>query len=760
MTKGAVNHINHQKELRSKQAFETLMNPSVVNWTIRDYGTDGLVTLHDKIGGDGSAQLSSMHFLVQLKATERDASSFQMQIPVNKIIDWLQSNVPVFLVVFVQNKNAFYFKSINESFSNFLTKNKPGWNAKQTIGISFTADDTLSEDAIKIIRTEVRQRTPKRAMLLPGTYFKLKTMVSKLVERFFELSSPMKFDSVNNSIQQLEKNLDLAMYKVAIMGPSRSGKSTLINCLLKRDISPIGIFQTTGVPLQVVPGAADKVEVFFTNGKKSSHSYSSKIIKDYVSQNENRGNEKKVNFVSVTVVNELLEKGIAFFDVPGMDDPDDDVVTNTLAFVNTFNAIVYVLDVSPAKNGGFLIRSDVKKQLINLTSTLDKVFLVFNKVDELSESRLDETKNYINRELDRWDIAKKVDSKIFYLSAGTALNTILAGRPDASTEGVTNLSGEIWKFILEGNRNGIYSLLSVTKGVRKGISDFESLLKVRLLEADKLDQIQSTIQDIRMRTHEIRSMLKRSSAEAKEALRLLLIHELTTHLGTVENKLRSIPLNQELPPEKETRGEIVMGMHAIFETGNAEFAKRINLAKLDIDRWIETHLKRISEFLNHNTEKRLIDIAGLENMKFPEIDLSMSFGIGVFGAIVGSFISAGAALFVGLLGFIFHRLISVGDSRSRRIAKIMEKARERCNQVIAETTVKYHELVDEYIQAIEKYANEKIILYFSDLKKEMEHLRNSPLSASERVIYGQVFNHLRDLDETIEEVKDEVVTYQ
>jgi hypothetical protein len=58
------------------------------------------------------------------------------------------------------------------------------------------------------------------------------------------------------------------------------------------------------------------------------------------------------------------------------------------------------------------------------------------------------------------------------------------------------------------------------------------------------------------------------------------------------------------------------------------------------------------------------------------------------------------------------------------------------------------------------YANEKIILYFSDLKKEMEHLRDSPLSASERIIYGQVFNHLRNLDETIEEVKEEVISYQ
>ena len=69
MKKGPVYHSSHRKERDSKRNFEKLIEPCVVNWTERDYGVDGLVTLYDRDMPNCNAELDAIHFLVQLKST-------------------------------------------------------------------------------------------------------------------------------------------------------------------------------------------------------------------------------------------------------------------------------------------------------------------------------------------------------------------------------------------------------------------------------------------------------------------------------------------------------------------------------------------------------------------------------------------------------------------------------------------------------------------------------------------------------------------
>ncbi|HEU5292486.1 MAG TPA: DUF4365 domain-containing protein [Cyclobacteriaceae bacterium] len=762
MAKAPINYVTHRKERESARAFEALVDPCVVNWNVRDYGTDCSVQFAEKLRNDGSATLSGLHFFVQLKSTERETSMFSFQTDVSKLVSWSASNVPVALVIYLSNSKRFYYKLISQEFISLLSKTKPDWSTKKTVGIQFNEKDVLSKENLYTkFKDLLNQLGPKHNPLLPGTYFSLKHKAKKLIDDYRAVTSELSFDSPVLTIDRLIEKLDLSIYKVAVVGPSRSGKSTLINCLLKRDISPMGIFQTTGVPIQIIPGSKDQVEIFFLNGKRTRESFSQSVIKSFAAQDENVGNDKKVKFLTVTVVNELLEKGISFYDVPGLDDPDDEILENTYAFVKTFNAVIFVIDISPAQHGGFLIRSDFKSQLLNLSSTLDKVFLVFNKVDVLTVEKLAETKKHIEGTLKRLNILDKVDSKIHYLSAGSVLNDIL--KTATATKSLTDLNGlenDIWKFILDGNRTGLFGMISVLKEMSGSIIDLDSLLKVRLINSSAIESLSDEIKKVKNKHPELSDLISRRKREIYQSIKLKLESKKNALVEDLHNTLKLTPKNVALPNKQEIRRKLKEGMIETVNFINNEFIFDVMRVQNDVDSWIENNLKKIREFLNNNSPTRFIDISPLENLVLPDNDLSASFGMGLFVGIMTSFLSAGSALVFGVFAFFAHLIISAESMRAKEIMKIMDSARAKCDEIIAEMLVKYEEALAENLERIEVYAQGKFSAYFSDVRKQIDDFKMNPLSESEVFQYNVVFEELNKIQKSIEAFKEEIYSYK
>src|SRR5690606_33461782 len=110
-----------------------------------------------------------------------------------------------------------------------------------------------------------------------------------------------------------------------ITGLSRVGKSSLINAMLRRQgVSPTGIYQTTGVPIQIAPSEEDRVVITYHDGREQFEKFSPKVIAQYASQSLNEDNFKNVKIVNIGLANVLLAKGISLYDIPGLDDPSDE----------------------------------------------------------------------------------------------------------------------------------------------------------------------------------------------------------------------------------------------------------------------------------------------------------------------------------------------------------------------------------------------------------------------------------------------------
>ncbi|HEV8513184.1 MAG TPA: DUF4365 domain-containing protein [Cyclobacteriaceae bacterium] len=756
-------HSTHRKENNSKREFEKLVDPWVVNWAQKDYGVDAFVQVGNEVNDAGSSKLESLFFHVQLKSTAKIDSKNErhsVKIEIDKIKSWASANIRVLLVLYVQQLDKFFIKWIDDAFVSELSVTNPDWSTKTSVSVKFISSDEFNTKSKSEIRRLLLKTNHTKAVI-PGTYFNLKKCVKERIESFDSLSAQFGFESTGNIVKNLTSNLEKAIYRVAVVGPSKVGKSSLINALLRRDISPVGVWQTTGVAIQVIPGDKDQIEIYFKDGTKTSKPFTKDTVKQFASQDFNVANEKKVKLVSISMVNESLEKGVSFFDIPGLDDPDDDILQDTWSFVKTFNAVIYIIEVSSAATGSFVFRSDYKKHINEIGASSDKIFLIFNKTDVLQSDRLEELKKRIKHDMQRLNLADKVSKNLYYVSANLSLNKRLS--PKNRTDEVDQLDSfeeDLWAFLLTGNRLGIDKLISTVGDLRKGSYVFEDILKARLIDSEKLALLRGLIKEITDKQPELNNLFRIKHLDIKKSLELFLETKQTQLLSNLHNGLKSYPIAQDLPKATEIRKFLSDGVNKIINEGNEEHLRLQNQLKNDADIWIEGNLKKVRELLNASTDTRYVNTAPIESMKVPDIDLSESFGMGILGAFFAAILSPGALVVGALVGFFGHLIFSAESRRVRKISRIMETTKAHSAIVFNDIQKQYQSVIDEYVAIIKNYADQKITNYFSDIHLQIKEIKLNPLSVDEQEKYRQSFIRLSDLRDSLEQLTENLIQYR
>ncbi|NOT73409.1 MAG: DUF4365 domain-containing protein [Cyclobacteriaceae bacterium] len=746
----------------SKRELSKLIEPHIINWSHRDYGLDGLVTLATNNSTKGSSELDSLHFLIQLKSTEKvrkDTYTLSLPIASTNIKHWVRSNLPVLFIIYDVVNSIFYHRWIDSDFIVELEKNKSNWINQKTVSIKFKENNVLTKDALRQFKEYLLSGKNKNVAVLPGQYFSLHEKVKSQVNDFKQITTPRQFDSSIYKAKELSKKIDHAIYRIAIAGPSRSGKSTLINSLLKKDISPVGIYQTTGVPIQILPGTKNQIDIYLKNGISIQKDFSPELILEYAAQHENSNNFKNVNFVSVSVINSTLEKGISFFDVPGLDDPDDDIMINTLSYVKTFNAIIYVIDVTPHKTGGFAFKNEFKRNLLDMSSSLDKVFLVFNKIDSLSKEELNSLKQRITYDLRRLNLLEKVDEKVLYLSAHTSFLNRVAGKKE-NLDSVKELEQNLWGYLLKENKSGIYRLLDITRQVYKSYNEFADILNTRLLDSSKLDSLHSAVAEIQQRLPDLGKSLSTKQKSTKEKIKLLLQSHKHQLILRLESALKAIPANKPLLSDKEIKKYLTDEINSIVDTINKATVDEVNQYKNDLDTWIEQNLSKVREVINSDSTPRALNLSPIETMIIPEIDLTSAFGMGILGGILAYAINPYTVVAGAVVGFLGLLLFTSETRRARKIAKIVEQSRSKCDSVFEDLEVKFEEGIDEMMLKILNAGIKMIELYFSDINNQIKEIKTTRLSENDRQVYRGCFEQLKSKKIELDDLVTELSLYK
>lgn len=118
------------------------------------------------------------------------------------------------------------------------------------------------------------------------------------------------------------KILEGDIIRVAIMGITSSGKSTLVNALLGEKILPMAIRPSSSIIITAAKGEKRQATVYFKNREPEileGVNLNEEIIGTYADESRNPNNKLKVTQIDITTPEFLLNENIHIIDSPGLD---------------------------------------------------------------------------------------------------------------------------------------------------------------------------------------------------------------------------------------------------------------------------------------------------------------------------------------------------------------------------------------------------------------------------------------------------------
>ncbi|MFB3776685.1 MAG: dynamin family protein [Bryobacteraceae bacterium] len=110
--------------------------------------------------------------------------------------------------------------------------------------------------------------------------------------------------------------LETRRFEIAVFGRVSSGKSSLLNHILRMEVLPVGVNPITAVPTRLVAGPEPKLTVAFADHRVERLEVTA--LPDFVTEQRNPSNSKGVTRIVVELPAQRLSQGVVFVDTPGL----------------------------------------------------------------------------------------------------------------------------------------------------------------------------------------------------------------------------------------------------------------------------------------------------------------------------------------------------------------------------------------------------------------------------------------------------------
>lgn len=217
------------------------------------------------------------------------------------------------------------------------------------------------------------------------------------LDRLREAAGAAGVSAFGTEIDDIAVRVDRPFHLVAFVGRFNTGKSSLINLLLDRDLLPVGPVPTTAAITFISHGLTETLCSQDEAGAATVHA-------DMEGLKRLRETMPSATTVSVFVPAKILDGGICFVDSPGLEDPDLERARLTLQVVPEADVLVMVLDagvpLSRAEHEfiGELLSKDRER----------KLFFVLNKTDSLEPGQLKDLVHGVEASLQTLGIEPRV----------------------------------------------------------------------------------------------------------------------------------------------------------------------------------------------------------------------------------------------------------------------------------------------------------------------------------------------------------------
>ena len=217
---------------------------------------------------------------------------------------------------------------------------------------------------------------------------------SRALEFAAELARRYDISSLRPLLESCRNFARQDTLNVGIFGRFKAGKSSFLNCLIRRQLLPVGVIPVTSVITEIGYGPRERAWVQYAGGVTEEIAVDT--IAEFVDENLNPENRKKVAVVRVELPSLEEFRAIRFVDTPGLESVlahNTDVSRDWLPNVGL--AIVAVgVDPPLSQRDIELIRE------LNLYTP--KITLLLTKADLLDERGLSQVENYVRKQLNRY----------------------------------------------------------------------------------------------------------------------------------------------------------------------------------------------------------------------------------------------------------------------------------------------------------------------------------------------------------------------
>jgi GTP-binding protein EngB required for normal cell division len=194
-------------------------------------------------------------------------------------------------------------------------------------------------------------------------------------------------------LEALTSRLEDCCFEIAFFGRVSSGKSSLLNALLGKEILPVGINPITAVPTKLRSGPSSRAIMTFVDGH--SEEIPLNEIGHFVTEQGNPGNTRNVIRAMAEIPSPKLTEGIVLVDTPGLGSLAKRGARETLAYLPSADLGVLLVDA-----GTTLCEEDIGTlRLLNEAGIPSLVLL--SKADLLHPNDLESALAYIGEQLEK-----------------------------------------------------------------------------------------------------------------------------------------------------------------------------------------------------------------------------------------------------------------------------------------------------------------------------------------------------------------------
>jgi GTPase SAR1 family protein len=507
---------------------------------------------------------------------------------------------------------------------------------------------------------------------------------------------------------------------VAIVGPQRVGKSTLVNALLGVDVSPVADYPTTAVPLLFDSGERAQAEIVFAGGERKVVPATSKALQPYAAHQENDENRKGIQMIRVTLPNDMLARGVSLVDTPGLHDASAVVRQVTKAAIDNADAILFVLDASLGAK--FKLGQAEIEDLAALQHSKERVIVVLNQADGLPETGRPPLSAYVESQLKKHGIWNGLPVHPLFASGREGWGARL--RNVAPPTSFRILEDELWGHLLKNRGTGMHRLGSAVNRLGEACETGEALLSERADKGSQAGELERARRTCRTAIEQADIVARAWNVRVRRDIAAFLEDSNTRRTSAVAAEVEKVPLDGVFPSADQLHDRV---QKEVLEEGQAIWAvlqrETASITK-DLGDIVQKALKESRAQLGIPLQVRM----SVSARAMPPIDLSLpEEGVGLLGGVLGFLANPAIGFVTTILGWIIGRDVALQKRRVRVMATIQRRYGESLHDGLVHLGVQASERLSSTAAGLVHQVQGRLETFMADAQRRIDRL-GSPLS--------------------------------